>query len=178
MSGRSAMPGGLGALGRAMALGLLLAAGCVSPYVFTERIAPRDPLTLAEATRLAARAMQSVGYFATSQNERQGLVVGERQGRATLDVDMFNVVLEVRFTPAAPGALEMSATCTVSRNIAYTDELDDECEKFRAAFRKALDARATRAPAAVPASPLGAPAAVPALPPRPPPPPARKEYDL
>jgi hypothetical protein len=161
-----------GLLARAVALGMLLVAGCVSPYVFTEKIPPRYQLTPAEATRLAGQAMQAVGYFATSQDERQGHIVGERQGRATLDVDMFAVYLDVRFTPAAPGELEMSATCTVSKNIAYTDELDDECEKFRAAFRRALDARAqARPPAAVPAPATPVPRSRPAQP-------ARKEYDL
>lgn len=159
--------------GFVLALAALLLAGCISPYSFSDKIAPRYRLTTAEAVRLAAQAMQSVGYFATGQDDRQGFIVGERQGRDSFGADMFTLYLEVRFSQATAAELEMTATCSISKNMAYTDQLDDECEKFRAAFAQMLEKR----------SPLAQPAAKPRLPPAPEPAPqpaapTRKEFSL
>jgi len=159
--------------GFVLALAALLLAGCISPYSFSDKIAPRYRLTTAEAVRLAAQAMQSVGYFATGQDDRQGSIVGERQGRDSFGADMFTLYLEVRFSQAAAAELEMTATCSISKNMAYTDQLDDECEKFRAAFAQMLEKR----------GPVAQPAAKPRLPPAPEPPPqpaapTRKEFSL
>ena len=46
----------------AAALGLLLAA-CAQPYSLTRVVDPAQGLTVAEGVRMAARAMQAVGYF-------------------------------------------------------------------------------------------------------------------
>ena len=159
--------------GFVLVLAALLLAGCISPYSFSDKIAPRYRLTTAEAVRLAAQAMQSVGYFATRQDDRQGFIVGERQDRDSFGADMFTLYLEVRFAHATAADLEMTATCSISKNMAYTDQLDDECEKFRAAFAQMLEKR----------GPVARPAAKPPQPPAPAPPPqpaapTRKEFNL
>ncbi len=158
--------------GPVLALAALLLAGCISPYSFSDKIAPRYRLTTAEAVRLAAQAMQSVGYFATGQDDSQGFIVGERQGRDSFGADMFTLYLEVRFSQATAAELEMTATCSISKNMAYTDQLDDECEKFRAAFAQMLEKRRPVAqPAAKPRLPAPEPAPQPAAP-------TRKEFSL
>ena len=77
---------------------------------------------------------------------------------------MFTLTIDARLSPNGAGGMQMQATCSVSKNIAYTDELDDECEKFRAAFDKLMIERrgpARTAPGVMPARPA-APASAPA----------------
>ena len=158
--------------GFVLVLAALLLAGCISPYSFSDKIAPRYRLTTADAVRLAAQAMQSVGYFATRQDDRQGFIVGERQDRDSFGADMFTLYLEVRFAHARAADLEMTATCSISKNMAYTDQLDDECEKFRAAFAQMLERRSAVAqPATKPRLPAPEPAPQPTAP-------TRKEFSL
>jgi hypothetical protein len=147
----------------AAALGLLLAA-CAGPYSLTRVVDPAQGLTVAEGVRVVARAMQVVGYFPTQQTDVSGQVVGERSRKDSWGMDVMTLTIEARLSPIGAGGMQMQATCSVSKNIAYTDELDDECKKFRAAFDRLLGERRSAvrtAPGVAPARPV-APASAPA----------------
>ena len=126
----------------------LMLAGCVTPYSMTKAVDPAQGLTVGEGVRMAARAMQAVGYFPTQQNDAQGHVIGERSNKDLLGTDVFTLYIDAKLSPSAAGGLQLQATCSISKNMAYTDELDDECEKFQRAFDKLLGerARAGRSP--------------------------------
>ncbi|WP_395700144.1 hypothetical protein [Aquabacterium sp.] len=131
----------------ALAALLLVLAGCASPYALNAVLASGQGIGVVEGMRLAARAMQSIGYFATRQSEALGQVIGERNGKDSFGADVMTLTIDARVSPAAAGALQLQATCSVSKNIAYTDQLDDECEKFRRAFERQLaDRAAARGP--------------------------------
>lgn len=160
---------------RVAALGLMLA-GCVTPYSFTRLVEPGQGMSVGEGVRMAARAMQAVGYFPSQQSDAQGRVVGERSDKDWLGADVFTLYIDARLTASGAGGLQLQATCSVSKNIAYTDELDDECEKFRRAFDKLMEERSRSlrspvmtpgrgsAPVTRPAPPAAASAPVPARP--------------
>jgi hypothetical protein len=121
----------------------------------TKAIDPAQGLSVGEGVRMAARAMQAVGYFPTQQNDAQGHVSGERSDKDLFGADVFTLYIDVKLSPSAAGGLQMKATCSISRNMAYTDELDDECEKFRRAFDKLLGEKpgSGRSPVATPSRP-------------------------
>lgn len=147
----------------AAALGLLLSA-CAGPYSLTRVVDPAQGLSVAEGVRVAARAMQAVGYFPTQQSDASGQVVGERSRKDAWGMDVMTLTIDARLSSVGAGGVQMLATCSVSKNIAYTDELDDECKKFRDAFDKLLGERRSAvrtAPVGVPARPA-APASAPA----------------
>ncbi len=161
-------------------------AGCATPYTRSQSLGIHHQIGVAEGVRLAARAAQEVGYLPSIQNEAAGFVTAERQRKEIFNLDMYTLYLTVRFARDASDNLRMDATCAVSQNMAYTDELDDECEKFYAAFNRLLyDRGARRAPPApperrLPADPPRPPPQAPAKPLTPPPsePPAQGEYKL
>ena len=130
---------------------LLLAAGCSGPYTRQQAVPPQYRLTVPEGIRVAAQAMQTVGYFPVKQDVGAGYIVGEQKRKDSFGLDMFSLSLSVSLLPAGEGRLNMSATAAVSENIAFTDELDDEVDKFYAAFQRTLEQRGTgRAPALAP----------------------------
>jgi hypothetical protein len=135
----------------AVAMSLMLAA-CITPYSMTKAIDPGQGLSVGEGVRMAARAMQAVGYFPTQQNDAQGHVIGERSDKDLFRTDVFTLYIDAKLSPSAAGGLQMKATCSISKNMAYTDQLDDECEKFQRAFDKLLGerARAGRSPVSTP----------------------------
>lgn len=168
----------------ATALGM---AGCATPFTKAQTLPPHYQLGVAEGVRLAAQAAQAVGYLPSIQNEAAGFMTAERQRTDAFNLDMFTLYLNVRFARDAAGSLKVDATCAVSQNIAYTDELDDECEKFYAAFNRLVEERGTRRaapaaalpgrmPQATPPQPQGQPK--PPAPPQPKPQPAQREYQL
>lgn len=178
-------------------MALLLATGCSGPYTRQQAVPPQYRLTVPEAIRVAAQAMQTVGYFPVKQDVNAGYIVGDQKRKDAFGADMFSLSLSVSFLPAGEGRLNMSATAAVSENIAFTDELDDEVDKFFAAFQRTLEQRgASRLPAPAPgrmpepAAPLQpapppvlqtpAPAGVPSIPSAPMPtrPPASSGYQL
>ncbi len=135
----------------AVAMSLMLAA-CITPYSMTKAVDPAQGMSVGEGVRMAARAMQAVGYFPTQQNDAQGHVIGERSDKDLFGADVFTLYIDAKLSPTAAGGLQLQATCSISKNMAYTDELDDECEKFRRAFDKLLGERAGsgRSPVATP----------------------------
>lgn len=155
----------------ALATGALVAA-CAGPYAMTKAIDPGLALSLGEGVRLAARAMQAVGYFPTRQSDSEGRVIGERSDKDAFRTDVFTLYIDARLSPSPTGGLQMHTTCSISQNMVYTDQLDDECEKFQRAFDRLLGERAAgrRNPAtgpvrAVPDERAVPPAVVPARPP-------------
>jgi hypothetical protein len=162
----------------ALAATFLLAA-CAAPYVLTRDVDARYGLSVGDGVRLAARAMQAAGYFPTDQNDAAGRVVGERNDKDSFGTDVLTLYIEAVVTRSPTGGLNVNATCSVSQNIVYTDQLDDECEKFRGALDKLLAERSA-APAAVRTPPQPRPAPLsPPLPVQPPAVPARgRDYSL
>jgi hypothetical protein len=157
---------------------LLVAAACSGPYTRQQAVPPQYRLTVPEGIRVAAHAMQTVGYFPVKQDVGAGYIVGEQKRKDSFGVDMFSLSLSVSFLPAGEGRLNVSATAAVSENIVLTDELDDEVDKFYGAFQRTLEQRAAgRAPALAPGlAPEAVPPAAPLPRPTPPvlqaPPPA------
>lgn len=77
-------------------------------------------------------------------------------------MDVMTLTIDARLSTVGAGGVQLQATCSVSKNIAYLDDLDDECEKFRAAFDKLLGERRSAVrpePASVPARPPAPPSA-------------------
>ena len=97
---------------------LLLAAGCSGPYTRQQAVPPQYRLTVPEGIRVAAQAMQTVGYFPVKQDVGAGYIVGEQKRKDSFGLDMFSLSLSVSFLPAGEGRLNMSATAAVSENIA------------------------------------------------------------
>ncbi len=129
---------------------LLVAAACSGPYTRQQAVPPQYRLTVPEGIRVAAHAMQTVGYFPVKQDVGAGYIVGEQKRKDSFGVDMFSLSLSVSFLPAGEGRLNVSATAAVSENIVLTDELDDEVDKFYGAFQRTLEPDAP--------GPAGAPA--------------------
>jgi hypothetical protein len=161
----------------ASATAFLLAA-CAAPYVITRDVDARHGLNIGDGVRLAARAMQAAGYFPTEQNDAAGRVVGERNDKDSFGADVLTLYIEAIVTRSPAGGLMVNATCSVSKNIVYTDQLDDECEKFRAALDKLLAEREA-APARVRPQTMPRPATPPSVPQVPVTQPGRgKDYSL
>jgi len=121
----------------------LLVTGCVTPYTANQQVDASYAMSVGDGVRLAAKAMLAVSYFPTEQNDVTGRVVGERSRKDSLSVDVFTLYIEAIVSQNAAGALDLKATCSISKNMAYTDILDDECKKFRKAFDKLLAERST-----------------------------------
>ena len=144
---------------------------------------PRHPsLSVAEGTRVAAQAMQDIGFWPKSQNEAAGQVSGDKTEKISFGWETMTITLEVGIMKSAQGSLTADATCGVSKNMAYWDEGDECVEEFQKAFEKRL---ATWRPAQRPvAPPMQTPPAyrqpAPVVPmPQPPAAPAKgKEYEL
>jgi hypothetical protein len=151
---------------------LLVAAACSGPYTRQQAVPSQYRLTVPEGIRVAAQAMQTVGYFPVKQDAGAGYIIGEQKRKDSFGLDMFTLSLSVSFLPAGEGRLNMSATAAVSENIVLTDELDDEVDKFYGAFQRTLEQRAAgRAPTPALAPGLAPEAVPPAVPlPRPTPP--------
>lgn len=120
---------------------MFLLGACATPYVITRDVDTRYGLSIGDGVRLAARAMQAAGYFPTEQNDAAGRVVGERNDKDSFGADVLTLYIEAIVQHNPSGGLLVNATCSVSKNIVYTDQLDDECEKFRAALDKLLAER-------------------------------------
>lgn len=148
-------------------------AACASPYSMTRDIDERNGLSVGDGVRLAAKAMQAVGYFPTQQNDAAGRVLGERNDKDSFGSDVLTLFIEANVTRTPKGSLQLNTTCSISQNIVYTDVLDDECEKFQRAFDKLLAERGAVPPAARPTSGARPPESLPA-----PVPTRRKAYNL
>lgn len=120
---------------------VLLLAGCAAPYVMTREVDARHGLSVGEGVRLAARAMQAAGYFPTQQNDAAGHIIGERNDKDSFGVDVLTLYIEANVSRGPKGGLLVNTICSVSKNIVYTDQLDDECEKFGKALDKLLAER-------------------------------------
>jgi hypothetical protein len=157
-------------------------AGCAAPYQTKLEFKSHPSLSVAEGTRVAAQAMQDIGFWPKSQNEAAGQVSGDKTEKISFGWETMTITLEVGIMKSAQGSLTADATCGVSKNMAYWDEGDECVEEFLKAFEKRL---ATWRPAQRPvAPPMQTPPAyrqpAPVVPmPQPPAAPAKgKEYEL
>jgi len=157
---------------------MFLLTACATPYVITRDVDTRYGLSIGDGVRLAARAMQAAGYFPTEQNDAAGRVVGERNDKDSFGADVLTLYIEAIVKHSPSGGLLVNATCSVSKNIVYTDQLDDECEKFRAALDKLLAEREAT-PARSRSQTMPRPTTPPSMPQAPAPQPGRgKDYRL
>jgi hypothetical protein len=119
------------------ALGL---AGCAGPS--QSRLEFRSPpnLSVAEGTRLAAQAMQDIGFWPKFQNEAAGQVSGDKTEKISFGLETMTITLEVGVMKTAQGGLAADAKCSVSKNMAYWDEGGKCVEEFQKAFEKRLAA--------------------------------------
>lgn len=118
-----------------------LIAGCAAPFSKSQLVRPPHDMQVGEAVRVAARAMQGLGFWPTHQNEAAGYITAEQKRKDSFGVDMLSLYLQVVITKNLDQTLKVDATCSVSQNIVYTDELDDCVEAFYAAFDKQLAAQ-------------------------------------
>lgn len=160
----------------------LLVAACAGPYKGRLDMASPPGVGIAEGTRIAAQAMQDIGFWPKLQNEAAGLVTGEKTDKIFFGWETMTITLQVALTTKPGGGLSVDAVCSVSKNMAYWDEGDECVEAFRAAFDKRLADWRMPAPVMMPAYPARPAPVMPLQPARPPAaptmPPSGREYDL
>ncbi|MEN6587677.1 MAG: hypothetical protein ABFE02_16685 [Sulfuricella sp.] len=116
------------------------------------------------ATRLAARAMQEMGFQVFNQNEAAGYVHGHKIEKDPMGFAVtFN--LEANFVRDAGGGLRLSAVCTAGKEVALSTYPSEAVSKFIQTFDRIIQAEASKPRA-------------PAPPPAPAAPPKSKEYEL
>jgi hypothetical protein len=124
-----------------MAMALLAAGltGCGGAYHSRiEAVDAHPGISVAEATRLAAQAMQDTGFWPKQQNEAQGTLIGERTQKISMGWETVTLTLEVKLTRTPAGKVVVDAACSPSANIAYWDEGDECVEGFEQAFKRRL----------------------------------------
>jgi len=151
----------------ALSLTAMLTA-CVGSYeTRTQPIAGSSNISLAEATRVAAQAMQDNGFWPKQQHEATGKLTGERTQKVSFGWETVTLTLKVQLKRVPSGALIVDAVCAPSANIAFWTEGDKCVSEFEDAFRQRLANRRTSQPQAVTPMPKVPPST-----------PERQEYDL
>lgn len=144
---------------------VVMLAACASMPSRQERVYPDTyEIGVDRATRLAAKALQEMGFLVFNQNEAAGYVHGHKIEKDPMGFAVtFN--LEVNFVRDTGGALRMAAVCTAGKEVALSTYQGQAVAQFVQTFDRIIQAEASkpRAPAA-PRTPLG-------LPPK-------KEYEL
>ena len=147
-----------------LSLAFILAA-CVGSYeTRTQPIAGSSNISLAEATRIAAQAMQDNGFWPKQQHEATGTLTGERTQKINFGWETVTLKLKVQLKRVPSGALLLDAVCAPSANIAFWTEGDKCVSEFEDAFRQRLANRRTSTPQRVTPKPTA--------------PSERQEYDL
>lgn len=144
---------------------VFMLAACASLPSRQERVYPdAHEIGVDRATRLAARALQEMGFLVFNQNEAAGYVHGHKIEKDPMGFAVtFN--LEVNFVRDAGGALRMAAVCTAGKEVALSTYQGEAVAQFVQTFDRMIQTEASRprAPAA-PRTPLG--------------PAQKKEYEL
>ena len=99
------------------------------------------------ATRLAARAMQEMGFQVFNQNEAAGYVHGHKIEKDLIGFALtFN--LEANFVRDAGGGLRLSAVCTAGKEIALSTYPGEAVAQFMQVFDRIVrdEASKPRAP--------------------------------
>jgi hypothetical protein len=123
-----------------LAVAFLGLAGCAGPYQTKLEFRSHPSMTVADGTRVAAQAMQDIGFWPKFQNEAAGQLSGEKTEKISFGWETMTITLEVGIMKSAQGGLTADATCGVSKNMAYWDEGDECVEEFQKAFEKRLAA--------------------------------------
>lgn len=144
---------------------ILLLGACASLPSKQESAYPASyAISVDRATRLAARAMQEMGFQVFNQNEAAGYVHGHKIEKDPMGFAVtFN--LEANFVRDAGGGLRLTAVCTAGKEVALSTYPSDAVSKFIQTFDRIIQAEASKPRAPVPRP---APAA----------PPKSKEYEL
>jgi len=136
---------------------LLALAACASLPSKQESAYPASyEISVDRATRLAARAMQEMGFQVFNQNEAAGYVHGHKIDKDPMGFALtFN--LEANFVRDAGGGLRLTAVCTAGKEIALSTYPGEAVARFIQVFDRIIQAEASkpRAPVAprVPAAP-------------------------
>ncbi len=125
--------------------------GCATPYQTQLEFRSSPNLSVAEGTRLAAQAMQDIGFWPKFQNEAAGQVSAEKTKKITFGWETMTITLDVQIMKTAHTGIVADAKCSVSKNMAYWNEGDECVEEFQKAFEKRL---AAWQPAPRPVQPL------------------------
>lgn len=151
---------------------------CATPYQERIQLEPRVGVSISEGVRIAAQAMQDIGFWPTLQNESAGTITGRRTDKTSFGLETYTRTLDIVVAQGAGGNFAIDAKCSVSENVAYWDEGDECVAEFWSAFNKRLVERGT-ARTVLP-RPMPQRDETPGTHPVSPPPavPAAKEYDL
>lgn len=137
-----------------LAIAVLALSGCAGPYQTRLDFKTHPSMTVADGTRVAAQAMQDIGFWPKFQNESAGQVSGDKTVKISFGWETMTITLEVGIMKTAQGGLAADAKCSVSKNMAYWDEGDECVEDFQKAFEKRLAAwRPAPRPLAPPVQP-------------------------
>jgi len=161
-----------------LAIAVLGLSGCAGPYQTRMEFKSHPNLSVAEGTRVAALAMQDIGFWPKFQNESAGQVSGEKTVKISFGWETMTINLEVGIMKTAQGSLSADAKCGVSKNMAYWDEGDECVEEFQKAFEKRLAAWQPAQRSAPPPPTYRQPEPAAPTPPPPVAPPRGKEYEL
>ena len=152
---------------------------CAGPSHRALNLPPTPGIGVAEATRIAARAMQEIGFWPTSQDETTGFLRGEKTEKITLGMETMTIYLAVKVMEVAPGTIRAAAECSVSSNMAYWDEGGECVDRFESAFNRLIvEAARNRVRHPPPSDFRPAPAPEPVVPVEPGGPAGGKEYSL
>lgn len=137
---------------------LLVLAGCASFPSKQESAYPASyAISVDRATRLAARAMQEMGFQVFNQNEAAGYVHGHKIEKDPMGfAQTFN--LEANFVRDAGGGLRLTAVCTAGKEVALSTYPGEAVAQFIQVFDRNIHEEVSkpRAPVfpRVPAAPL------------------------
>jgi hypothetical protein len=119
---------------------LFLFAGCAGTrHTRTQEILPGYDLSVAEGVRIAAQAMQRLGFWVTKQNEAAGSLFGEKVRGRGIYKGTYYLQVHVGGNPGKP--IKINATSIAGPEIAFTNELPGIVSDFYIAFEDILAAK-------------------------------------
>ncbi|RLB96065.1 MAG: hypothetical protein DRH50_02300 [Deltaproteobacteria bacterium] len=177
-------------------LAIIFIAGCILAgcagmrHTETQAIPGEYNVGVAESVRIAAQAMQRLGFWITVQNEAAGSLYGEKVKTQWGAKGTYYLQVHIGRNPGGP--INVKATSIAGPEIAFTDELPGIVNDFYTAFNDILAARygdfpqkkpvvQFKEPPKAPASSFKTPDKKESPQPKPSPAPAKgstKEYDL
>lgn len=171
--------------------GVFLWAGCTFfPHEQGRYYAPGANLSVAEATRAAAQAMQSVGFTPRQQNEAAGYVEGMKiEPGDPFGLTSGRFYMSAEITKDVQGGMQVTAVCKAGPEVAFADTMPGYVRDFYEAFDRLTGGGISKgsqpAPSESPAQPnapstppSGAPSKQKPAPQPSAPKPSKKVYDL
>lgn len=114
--------------------------GCAGmKHTKTQMIPVQHDVSVAEAIRVAAQAMQGMGFWITKQNEAAGYLYGEKVKGQGINKATYYLQVHIGRNPGGPIGVE--ATSIAGPEIAFTDELPGIVNDFYTSFNDILAAK-------------------------------------